>query len=59
MNYERVTILIYFILEYLNQNDFVLNEYPRIKIFDSKSIEGIIIGYSITSKSYRIYIQSS
>ena len=35
---------------------FVLDESPKITKFDSKSIEGIFVGYSLTSKAYRIYI---
>jgi hypothetical protein len=38
---------------------FVLNESPKVTKFDSKSIEGIFIGYSSISKAYRIYIPTS
>jgi hypothetical protein len=38
---------------------FVLNEAPKVIKFDSKSIEGIFVGYSTTSKAYRIYIPTS
>jgi hypothetical protein len=36
-----------------------LNEAPKVIKFDSKSIEGVFVGYSSTSKSYRIYIPTS
>jgi hypothetical protein len=35
---------------------FVLNEPPKVNKFDSKSIEGVFVGYSSTSKVYKIYI---
>jgi hypothetical protein len=38
---------------------FVLNEAPKVIKFDSKSIEKIFVGYSSTSKAYRIYIPTS
>jgi Reverse transcriptase (RNA-dependent DNA polymerase) len=38
---------------------FILNEALKITKFDSKSIEGIFVGYSSTSKAYRIYIPTS
>jgi hypothetical protein len=37
----------------------VLNEILRNTKFDPKSTEGIFVGYSITSKAYRVYILSS
>jgi hypothetical protein len=38
---------------------FVLNKIPRNIKFDPKSTEGIFVGYSITSKAYRVDIPSS
>jgi hypothetical protein len=38
---------------------FGLNEAPKVNKFDSKSIEGIFVGYSSISKAYRIYIPTS
>jgi hypothetical protein len=38
---------------------FVIDEMPKVTKFDSKSIEGVFIGYSITSKAYRIYLPTS
>jgi hypothetical protein len=38
---------------------FVLNDAPKVTKLDSKSIEGIFIGYSFISKAYRIYIPTS
>jgi hypothetical protein len=38
---------------------FILNETPKVIKFDSKSIEGIFVGYSFISKAYRIYIPTS
>jgi hypothetical protein len=38
---------------------FILNETPKVTKFDSKSIEGVLVGYSSTSKAYRIYIPTS
>jgi hypothetical protein len=38
---------------------FILNEAPKVTKFDSKSIEGIFVGYSFISKTYRIYIPTS
>jgi hypothetical protein len=38
---------------------FILNEAPKVTKIDSKSIEGIFIEYSSTSKSYRVYIPIS
>jgi hypothetical protein len=37
----------------------MLNKYIRITKFHFKSIEEIFIGYSITNKTYRVYISSS
>jgi hypothetical protein len=37
----------------------VLNKFPRNINFDSKSIKGIFVEYSMTNKTYRIYISSS
>jgi Reverse transcriptase (RNA-dependent DNA polymerase) len=37
---------------------FVLDESPKVTKFDSKSIEGMFVGYSNSSKAYRIYIPS-
>jgi hypothetical protein len=34
---------------------FVIDEMPKVTKFDSKSIECVFVGYSITSKAYRIY----
>jgi hypothetical protein len=39
MNYESIRNLIYPILEYLNQNAFILNEYLEITKFNYKSIQ--------------------
>ena len=36
-----------------------MNEYDKIDKLDPKSIEGIFVGYSSTSKAYRVYIKSS
>jgi hypothetical protein len=38
---------------------FILNEAPKVTKFDSKSIEGVFVGYSFTSKAYRIYLPTS
>jgi hypothetical protein len=38
---------------------FILNEASKGIKFDSKSIEGVFIEYSSTSKAYRIYIPTS
>jgi hypothetical protein len=38
---------------------FVIDKMPKVTKFDSKSIEGIFVGYSITSKAYRIYLPTS
>jgi Integrase core domain len=38
---------------------FVIDEMPKVTKFDSKSIEGIFIGYSVTNKAYRIYLPIS
>jgi hypothetical protein len=35
---------------------FILNEPPKVNKFDSKSIEGVFVGYSSTSKAYKIDI---
>ena len=35
---------------------FVLNETPKVTKFDSKTIEGIFVGYANASKAYRIYV---
>ena len=40
-------------------NCFVIDEMPKVTKFDSKSIEGVFVGYSITSKAYRIYLPTS
>jgi len=37
---------------------FVLDESPKVTKFDSKSIEGVFVGYAMSSKAYRIYIAS-
>ena len=37
---------------------FVLDESPKVTKFDAKSLEGIFVGYSRTSKAYRIFIPS-
>jgi hypothetical protein len=38
---------------------FVLNETPKVIKFDSKSIEGIFVGYFFINKNYKIYIPTS
>jgi hypothetical protein len=38
---------------------FSLDEAPKIIKFDSKSIERVFVGYSFTSKAYKIYIPTS
>jgi hypothetical protein len=38
---------------------FILDEAPKIIKFNSKSIERVFVGYSSTSKAYRIYIPTS
>jgi hypothetical protein len=38
---------------------FVLNETPKVIKINSKSIERVFVGYSSTSKAYRIYIPTS
>jgi hypothetical protein len=38
---------------------FVIDEMPKVTKFDSKSIEGVFVSYSITSKAYRIYLPTS
>jgi hypothetical protein len=38
---------------------FILNKASKSIKFDLKSIEGVFIGYSSTSKAYRIYIPTS
>jgi hypothetical protein len=38
---------------------FVLEDSPKIIIFDPKLIEWIFVGYSMTSKAYRVYISTS
>jgi hypothetical protein len=38
---------------------FVLNEAPKVTKFDSKSIEGVFVGYFSTSKVYKIYMPTS
>jgi hypothetical protein len=43
----------------LGSKYFILNEAPKIIKFDSKSIEGVFVGYSSISKAYRIYIPTS
>jgi hypothetical protein len=42
----------------LGSKCFVLNEFLRNTKFYPKSIEKIFVGYSMTSKAYRIYISS-
>ena len=38
---------------------FVLDEGPKVTKFDSKSQEGIFVGYSKTSKGYRVYLSKT
>jgi Reverse transcriptase (RNA-dependent DNA polymerase) len=38
---------------------FIIDEMSKITKFDSKSIEGVFVGYSITSKAYKIYLPTS
>lgn len=38
---------------------FVLDQSLRVNKFDSKSIEGIFVGYSMTSKAYRVFVPTS
>jgi hypothetical protein len=38
---------------------FVLNEASKVIKFDLKSIEGVFVGYSSPSKTYRVYIPTS
>ncbi|KAJ3686570.1 hypothetical protein LUZ61_015734 [Rhynchospora tenuis] len=38
---------------------FVLDETPKVTKFDAKSTTGIFVGYSSTSKAYRVYLPSS
>ncbi|KAF7130123.1 hypothetical protein RHSIM_Rhsim10G0192500 [Rhododendron simsii] len=38
-----------------NEKGFVISNIHDLRKFDSKSDEGIFIGYSLTSKAYRIY----
>ena len=33
-----------------------MNEAPKVTKFDSKTIEGIFVGYSNASKAYQIYV---
>jgi hypothetical protein len=54
---ERKPNLSYF--KVFGSKCFVLNEAPKVTKFDSKSIEKIFVGYSSTSKAYRIYIPTS
>jgi hypothetical protein len=54
---ERKPNLSYF--KVFGSKCFVLNETPKVTKFDSKSIERIFVGYSSTSKAYRIYIPTS
>jgi hypothetical protein len=42
-----------------NFNYFMLNEAVKVIKFDSKSIKKIFVGYSSTSKVYRVYIPTS
>ncbi|KAJ1686716.1 hypothetical protein LUZ63_018106 [Rhynchospora breviuscula] len=38
---------------------FVLDESPKVTKFDAKSLTGIFVGYSNTSKAYRVYLPTS
>ncbi|KAJ4793822.1 Pol [Rhynchospora pubera] len=38
---------------------FVLDESPKVTKFDAKSLPGIFVGYSTTSKAYRVYLPNS
>ncbi|KAJ1696523.1 hypothetical protein LUZ63_005035 [Rhynchospora breviuscula] len=38
---------------------FVLDKSPKITKFDAKSLTGIFVGYSNTSKAYRVYLPTS
>ncbi|KAJ1685792.1 hypothetical protein LUZ63_017182 [Rhynchospora breviuscula] len=38
---------------------FVLDESPKVTKFDAKSLTGILVGYSNTSKAYRVYLPTS
>ncbi|KAJ1684899.1 hypothetical protein LUZ63_016289 [Rhynchospora breviuscula] len=38
---------------------FVLDESPKVTKFDAKSLTGIFVGYSNTSKAYKIYLPTS
>ncbi|KAJ4749927.1 Pol [Rhynchospora pubera] len=38
---------------------FVLDESPKVTKFDAKSLPSIFVGYSTTSKAYRVYLPNS
>ncbi|KAJ4821290.1 Pol [Rhynchospora pubera] len=38
---------------------FVLDESPKVTKFDAKSLPGIFVGYTNTSKAYRVYLLNS
>jgi hypothetical protein len=59
MSYGWGANLIYHTLEHFGSKCFVIDEMPKVTKFDSKSIEGVFVSYSITSKAYRIYLPTS
>ena len=55
MSFGKVENLISIIFVSLVANVFILNQKDDLEIFDSKSDVGIFLGYSSSSKSYRVY----
>ena len=55
MSYGKIENLILDISKFLGVNVFVLNDRNNLGKFDTKSDEGIFLGYFSNSKAYRVF----